>query len=214
MTSLSDRQAMARALQLADRGRYSTSPNPRVGCVVTRSGQLVAEGWHQRAGEGHAEVNALAQLDDATGCTAYVTLEPCSHFGRTPPCAQALINAGVTRVVIATGDPNPLVAGRGVAMLREANIDVECGLLEEEARALNRGFIRRIAGGRPWVTAKSAMSLDGRTAMANGQSQWITGPEARADVQRLRAQSCAIVSGVDTVIDDDAAFTVRPISSP
>lgn len=212
MTSLSDRQAMARALQLADRGRYSTSPNPRVGCVVTRSGQLVAEGWHQRAGEGHAEVNALAQLDDATGCTAYVTLEPCSHFGRTPPCAQALINAGVTRVVIATGDPNPLVAGRGIAMLREANIDVECGLLEEEARALNRGFIRRIAGGRPWVTAKSAMSLDGRTAMANGQSQWITGPEARADVQRLRAQSCAIVSGVDTVIDDDAAFTVRPDS--
>lgn len=212
MAVLNDRQAMARALVLAERGRYSTSPNPRVGCVLTRAGEVVAEGWHRRAGEGHAEVNALAQIDDASGCTAYVTLEPCSHFGRTPPCAQALIDAGIARVVVAMSDPNPLVAGRGIAMLEAAGIVVESGLLEAEAEALNRGFVRRMSVGRPWVTAKSAMSLDGRTAMASGESQWITGAEARADVQRLRAQSCAIISGVNTLIDDDAAFTVRPNS--
>lgn len=212
MAVLNDRQAMARALMLAERGRYSTSPNPRVGCVLTRDGEVVAEGWHRRAGEGHAEVNALAQLDDARACTAYVTLEPCSHFGRTPPCAQALIDAGVARVVVAMSDPNPLVAGRGIAMLREAGIAVECGVLEAEAQALNRGFVRRMCAGRPWLRAKSAMSVDGRTAMASGESKWITGAEARADVQRLRAQSCAIISGVDTVIDDDATLTVRPDS--
>ncbi len=212
MSDLVDRQAMARALQLAGRGRYSTSPNPRVGCVLSRAGEIVAEGWHQWAGEGHAEVNALAQLDDASGCTAYVTLEPCSHYGRTPPCAQALIDAGVSRVVVAMQDPNPLVAGRGLALLRAAGIEVDCGLLEAQAQALNKGFARRMAGGLPWLTAKSAMSMDGRSAMASGESQWITGAEARADVQRLRAQSCAVVSGVDTLIDDQAAFTVRPDS--
>ncbi len=207
-----DRQAMARALQLAGRGNFSTSPNPRVGCVLSRGEELVAEGWHQWAGEGHAEVNALAQLGDASGCTAYVTLEPCSHHGRTPPCAQALIDARVSRVVVAMQDPNPLVAGRGLALLRAAGIEVECGLLAAQAQALNKGFVRRMAGGLPWLTAKSAMSMDGRTAMASGESQWITGAEARADVQRLRAQSCALVSGVDTLIDDDATFTVRPES--
>lgn len=207
-----DRQAMARALQLAGRGNFSTSPNPRVGCVLSRGEELVAEGWHQWAGEGHAEVNALAQLGDASGCTAYVTLEPCSHHGRTPPCAQALIDARVSRVVVAMQDPNPLVAGRGLALLRAAGIEVECGLLAAQAQALNKGFVRRMAGGLPWLTAKSAMSMDGRTAMASGESQWITGAEARADVQRLRAQSCALVSGVDTLIDDNATFTVRPES--
>lgn len=207
-----DRQAMARALQLAGRGNFSTSPNPRVGCVLSRGEELVAEGWHQWAGEGHAEVNALAQLGDASGCTAYVTLEPCSHHGRTPPCAQALIDARVSRVVVAMQDPNPLVAGRGLALLRAAGIAVDCGLLEAQAQELNKGFARRMAGGLPWLTAKSAMSMDGRTAMASGESQWITGAEARADVQRLRAQSCALVSGVDTLIDDDATFTVRPES--
>ena len=212
MTSFFDQQAMARALQLACRGRFSTSPNPRVGCVIARDGEVLAEGWHQWAGEGHAEVNALAQLDSAAGCTAYVTLEPCSHYGRTPPCAEALINAGLARVVVAMQDPNPQVAGRGLAMLREAGIRVECGLLEADAREVNRGFIRRMEGGLPWLTMKSAMSLDGRTAMASGESQWITGPEARADVQRLRAQSCAIISGIETVLADNAALTVRPES--
>ena len=212
MTPSFDRQAMARALQLARRGAFSTSPNPRVGCVIARDGEVLAEGWHQWGGEGHAEVNALAQLDSAAGCTAYVTLEPCSHYGRTPPCAEALIDAGVARVVVAMQDPNPQVAGRGLAMLREAGIDVECGLLEAEARDVNRGFIRRMEGGLPWLTMKSAMSLDGRTAMASGESQWITGPEARADVQRLRAQSCAIISGIETVLADNAALTVRPES--
>lgn len=210
--SIADRQWMARALQLAALGRDSTSPNPRVGCVLTRDGVLLAEGWHQWAGEGHAEVNALAQVDDARGATAYVTLEPCSHQGKTPPCADALIRAGVRRVVVAMSDPNPLVAGRGLTRLQEAGIEVACGLLEQSARDINRGFVRRMEGGLPWLRAKSAMSLDGRTAMASGESQWITGPDARADVQRLRAQSCAIVSGVETVVMDDASLTVRPES--
>ncbi|NKI18107.1 bifunctional diaminohydroxyphosphoribosylaminopyrimidine deaminase/5-amino-6-(5-phosphoribosylamino)uracil reductase RibD [Spongiibacter sp. KMU-166] len=207
-----DREMMARALRLAERGRYSTSPNPRVGCVIARGDKVLAEGWHIRAGDGHAEVNALAKLEGgaARGATAYVTLEPCSHYGRTPPCAEALIKAGLARVVVAMTDPNPLVAGQGIAMLRQAGIVCESGLLEDQARELNRGFIQRIVGGRPWLRAKSAMSLDGRTAMASGESQWITGPEARRDVQRLRAQSCAIISGVDTVLHDDAALTVRP----
>ena len=204
-----DLRMMAEALRLAERGRYSTSPNPRVGCVICRDGQLISQGWHQRAGEGHAEVNALAQLSDAKGATAYVTLEPCSHQGRTPPCADTLIHAGVSRVV---EDPNPLVAGRGITRLREVGIHVDLGLMAAQAEALNPGFMRRMRGGLPWLRLKSASSIDGRTAMASGESQWITGPEARADVQKLRAQSCAILSGVETILYDDAALTVRPDS--
>lgn len=209
-----DTQMMARAIQLARRGRYGTSPNPRVGCVIARKGAVLAEGWHARAGEAHAEVNALAALppNGARGATAFVSLEPCAHQGRTGPCADALVAAGVARVVVAMTDPNPLVAGKGIAKLRSAGIRVDVGVLTQQAEALNPGYIRRIQGGVPWVRMKSAMSLDGRTAMASGESYWITGPEARADVQRLRAQSCAIVSGVETVLADDPAFTVRPES--
>lgn len=207
-----DRQMMATALQLAARGRYSTSPNPRVGCVICRDAKVIAQGWHHRAGDGHAEVNALAQLSDTRASTVYVTLEPCSHQGRTPPCADTLINAGVSRVVIASEDPNPLVAGRGITRLRQAGIQVDVGLMAVQAEALNVGFMRRMRGGLPWLRLKSASSIDGRTAMASGESQWITGPEARADVQKLRAQSCAILSGVETILHDDAALTVRPQS--
>jgi diaminohydroxyphosphoribosylaminopyrimidine deaminase/5-amino-6-(5-phosphoribosylamino)uracil reductase len=205
-----DRQMMAAALQLAARGRYSTSPHPRVGCVICRDGKIIAQGWHQRAGDGHAEVNALAQLSDTRASTVYVTLEPCSHQGRTPPCADTLINAGVSRVVVASEDPNPLVAGRGIARLQQAGIQVDVGLMKVQAEALNVGFMRRMRGGLPWLRLKSASSIDGRTAMASGESQWITGPEARADVQKLRAQSCAILSGIETILHDDAALTVRP----
>ncbi|MFT6465012.1 bifunctional diaminohydroxyphosphoribosylaminopyrimidine deaminase/5-amino-6-(5-phosphoribosylamino)uracil reductase RibD [Halopseudomonas sp.] len=205
-----DSRMMARALQLAYKGLYTTEPNPRVGCVLVRDGEIVGEGWHARAGEGHAEVNALAQAGDrARGATAYVTLEPCSHTGKTPPCADALISAGVARVVAAMQDPNPLVAGKGLARLRDAGIQVECGLQEAEARALNPGFIKRMQTGMPYVRVKLAMSLDGRTAMASGESQWITGPDARADVQRLRARSGAVISGADAVLLDDSALTVR-----
>lgn len=202
---------MARALQLAERGRYSTSPNPRVGCVLVRDGRIVGEGFHQRAGEGHAEVNALQQAgEQARGATAYVTLEPCSHFGRTPPCSQALIQAGVHTVVGALRDPNPAVSGRGYQQLRDAGIDVIESCLSAEAYELNRGFMQRMERGRPWVQLKIAQSLDGRSAMASGESQWITGPAARRDVQRLRAASCAIVTGADSVLIDDPAMTVRP----
>ena len=205
-----DRRLMARAIQLAARGIYTTEPNPGVGCVLARDGEIVGEGWHVRAGEGHAEVNALAQAGElARGATAYVTLEPCSHFGKTPPCADALINAGVSRVVAAMQDPNPQVAGQGLARLRAAGIEVDCGLLESDARDLNPGFIKRMQQGLPWVRLKLAMSLDGRTAMASGESQWITGPQARADVQRLRARSGAVISGADSVLLDDSALTVR-----
>lgn len=205
-----DSRMMARALQLALKGLYTTAPNPRVGCVLVRAGEIVGEGWHIRAGEGHAEVNALAQAGErARGATAYVTLEPCSHAGKTPPCADTLIAAGVVRVVAAMQDPNPLVSGQGLARLRDAGIAVECGLLEAEARALNPGFIKRMQTGMPFVRIKLAMSLDGRTAMASGESQWITGPDARADVQRLRARSCAVISGADAVLHDDSALTVR-----
>lgn len=210
MNALDDARWMAQAIQLAARGLYSTSPNPRVGCVLVRERKLLAEGWHQRAGESHAEVNALAACDNPRGATAYVSLEPCSHHGKTPPCADALIEAGVSRVVVAMQDPNPEVAGKGIQRLREAGIAVDVGLQEGEAQALNRGFCQRMRTGRPRVFAKLAMSLDGRTAMASGASQWITGPQARADVQRLRASSCAIVSGVETVITDNASLTVRP----
>ncbi|WP_177424375.1 bifunctional diaminohydroxyphosphoribosylaminopyrimidine deaminase/5-amino-6-(5-phosphoribosylamino)uracil reductase RibD [Pseudomonas sp. MYb185] len=206
----SDHDWMARAIQLGARGLYTTEPNPRVGCVLVQAGELVGEGWHVRAGEGHAEVNALRQAGArARGATAYVTLEPCSHFGKTPPCADALIAAGVSRVVAAMQDPNPQVAGRGLQRLRDAGIEVQCGLLEAEARQLNPGFIKRMQQGLPWVRLKLAMSLDGRTAMASGESQWITGPQARADVQRLRARSGAVISGADSVLLDDSALTVR-----
>tara|TARA_R110000751_G_scaffold98775_2_gene191983 strand:- start:3569 stop:4699 length:1131 start_codon:yes stop_codon:yes gene_type:complete len=208
--SFADRELMSRALELAARGLYTTEPNPRVGCVLVHGEQVVGEGWHVQAGEGHAEVNALAQAGErARGATAYVTLEPCSHFGKTPPCADALIKAGVSRVVAAMQDPNPQVAGNGLQRLRDAGIEVTCGLLEEQARELNPGFIKRMQQGLPWVRVKLAMSLDGRTAMASGESKWITGPAARADVQRLRARSGAVISGADSVLLDDSALTVR-----
>ena len=206
-----DASYMARALELARKGVYSTHPNPRVGCVIVRDGQIVGEGWHVRAGEPHAEVHALRQAGEkARGATAYVTLEPCSHHGRTPPCADALIAAGVGRVVAAMQDPNPDVAGRGLLRLMNAGVGVQSGVLEAEARALNKGFLKRMEHGLPYVRIKLAMSLDGRTAMASGESQWITGPEARSAVQRLRAQSSAVLTGADTVLADDARLTVRP----
>jgi diaminohydroxyphosphoribosylaminopyrimidine deaminase/5-amino-6-(5-phosphoribosylamino)uracil reductase len=206
-----DQRYMARALELARNGLYSTHPNPRVGCVVVQGTQIVGEGWHARAGEPHAEVYALRQAGaKARGATAYVTLEPCSHHGRTPPCADALINAGVARVVVAMQDPNPQVAGSGLARLQAAGIEVQCGVLEAEARLLNAGFIKRMERGLPLVRVKLAMSLDGRTAMASGESQWITGPAARAAVQRLRARSSMVLTGADTVLADAARLTVRP----
>ncbi|MGQ4879658.1 bifunctional diaminohydroxyphosphoribosylaminopyrimidine deaminase/5-amino-6-(5-phosphoribosylamino)uracil reductase RibD [Billgrantia sp. LNSP4103-1] len=210
MHKSTDAAWMARALQLARRGRYTTHPNPRVGCVLVKDQQPVGEGWHVRAGEPHAEVNALRMAGEAARhATAFVTLEPCSHHGRTGPCAVALIEADVSRVVVAMQDPNPAVAGRGIAMLREAGIEVEVGLLEEEAQALNPGFVSRMTRRRPFVRLKMAMSLDGRTAMQSGESQWITGPQARTDVQRLRASASAIMTGVDSVIFDNSRLTVR-----
>jgi len=213
MDDIADRQYMSEALQLARRGLYTTAPNPRVGCVLVRDGQIIGRGWHIRAGEPHAEINALHDAEryfgNARGATAYVTLEPCSHHGKTPPCCEALVAAGISRVVAAMSDPNPLVAGRGLEFLRSAGIATEVGLLEDEARELNIGFISRMERGRPWVRVKLAMSLDGRTAMASGESQWLTGPAARSDVQRLRARSCAIISGVETVLHDNAALSVR-----
>lgn len=201
---------MARALRLAERGLFTTQPNPRVGCVIARGSEIVGEGWHQRAGEAHAEVFALrAAGARAHGATAYVTLEPCSHHGRTPPCADALIEVGIARVVFAAGDPNPKVAGAGVRRVREAGIDVECGLMRDAARELNRGFCSRFERGRPWVRVKLAMSMDGRTALANGESKWITGEAARADVQRWRARSSAVLTGAGTARADDPRLTVR-----
>ncbi len=201
---------MAEALRLAKKGVYTTHPNPRVGCVLVRDGQIVGRGWHKKAGTGHAEVKALADAGElAKGSTAFVTLEPCSHFGRTPPCAKALIDAEVSEVVAAMQDPNPEVSGRGFKLLRDAGINVRCGLMEGEARALNQGFIKRMETGSPYLRIKMAISVDGRTAMASGESQWITGPAARSDVQRLRAQSSAIISGIGTILHDDAALTVR-----
>ena len=209
-----DHGMMARALQLAERGLWTASPNPRVGCVLVRDGQVVGEGWHEKAGEPHAEVNALrAAGDRARGATAYVTLEPCSHHGRTPPCAEALIAAGVSRVVAAMGDPNPLVAGQGLALLKVAGIATASGLLESEARELNIGFVSRMTRGRPWLRLKAAASLDGKTALNNGISQWITGPDARRDGHRWRARACAILTGIGTVRDDDPLLSVRDVET-
>ncbi len=211
MTHPNDRVWMNRALQLAERGLYTTHPNPRVGCVLVVDAKVVGEGWHERAGGPHAEVVALRAAGDlAQGATAYVTLEPCAHTGRTGPCARALIEAGVRRVVAAHQDPNPDVAGRGFAILQEAGIEVSVGVLEAQARALNPGFLRRMQEGLPWVRLKTASSLDGRTAMANGQSKWITAAAARSDVQRWRARSDAILTGVGTILADDPELTLRP----
>ncbi|HHJ14247.1 MAG TPA: bifunctional diaminohydroxyphosphoribosylaminopyrimidine deaminase/5-amino-6-(5-phosphoribosylamino)uracil reductase RibD [Gammaproteobacteria bacterium] len=201
---------MAEALQLARRGRFSTSPNPAVGCLIVRDGQVVGRGWHRRAGEAHAEIHALREAGAAArGATVYVTLEPCSHTGRTPPCADALVGAGVARVVAAMPDPDPRVSGRGFERLRGAGIEVACGLLEAQARALNPGFVARMERGWPWLRLKLAASLDGRTALASGESRWISGPEARRDVQYWRAQSCAVMTGSGTVLADDPSLNVR-----
>ena len=209
-----DSRWMAHALRLAELGLYGTSPNPRVGCVLVRDGEMVGEGWHERAGEPHAEVHALRMAGDrARGATAYVTLEPCSHHGRTPPCADALIAADVSRIVIAAQDPNPKVAGQGIAKLRAADIMVDTGLMEAQARELNNGFFARMTRGTPWVRSKIAASLDGRTALANGESKWITGEAARQDVQHWRARSCAILTGIGTILADDPQLNVRRMES-
>lgn len=208
--SAADHQHMARALQLAARGLNTASPNPRVGCVIVRDGTIVGEGWHERSGEPHAEVHALRQAGElARGATAYVTLEPCSHHGRTPPCADALIAAGVARVVAAMPDPNPMVAGSGLALLRAQGFEVGVGLMETQARDLNPGFICRMERGRPWVRTKIAASLDGGTALENGVSKWITSDAARNDVQRWRSRACAILTGIGTVLADNPRLNVR-----
>jgi len=205
-----DARYMARALRLAERGRYTTDPNPCVGCVVVRGGAIVGEGWHACAGEPHAEIHALRAAGDAArGATVYLTLEPCSHHGRTPPCSEALIKAGIGRLFVAMKDPNPKVNGQGLKALADQGIAVESGLMEESAQALNRGFVSRMVRGRPRVRVKLAASLDGRSARAAGESKWITGEAARADVQRLRAQSSAILTGVETVLADDPSLNIR-----
>lgn len=206
---------MAEALRLAERGRFTTTPNPRVGCVVVRGGEVVGRGWHERAGGPHAEVAALAEAGSrAAGADLYLNLEPCAHHGRTPPCAEALVAVKLKRVVAAMGDPNPLVAGRGFGILRAAGIAVESGLMEAEARELNIGFVARMARGRPWLRLKLAASLDGRTALLNGKSQWITGEAARRDAHRLRAEACAVLTGIGTVREDDPRLTVRHVETP
>ena len=214
MFSPLDHEYMTRALRLAEQGLATTTPNPRVGCVIVRDGAIVGEGWHQRAGEAHAEIHALRQAGEAArGATVYVTLEPCSHHGRTPPCAEALVDAGVGRVVAAMRDPNPLVAGNGLALLELAGIPTTCGLMEVEARELNIGFVARMTRGRPWLRIKTAASLDGKTALNNGVSQWITGRDARRDVHRLRARSCAMLTGSGTVLADDPQLSVREVET-
>lgn len=209
--SIIDREMMSQALKLAAKGRFTTSPNPTVGCVIVADGKIVGQGFTRPAGGNHAEIEALetARDTDITGATAYVSLEPCSHQGKTGPCVDALIAAGIARVVIACEDPNPQVAGSGIEKLQAAGIQVESGLLEDQARDINKGFIKRHEQGTPWVLVKMAASLDGRTAMASGQSQWITTPPARQDVQRLRAASCAIITGIGTQLMDDPSLTVR-----
>lgn len=208
--SAEDARHMARALVLARRGLYTTDPNPRVGCVIVNNGRVVGEGWHERAGQAHAEIRALQQAGEAArGATMYLTLEPCCHHGRTPPCSEALIAARVGRLVAAMRDPNPRVAGQGFARLQQQGIAVESGLMQAEAQAINPGFISRMQRGRPYVRVKLAASLDGRTALASGVSQWITGEAARADVQKWRARSSAILTGIGTILADDPALTVR-----
>ena len=210
MFSAADYAFMSQALRLAEQGLYSTTPNPRVGCVIVRDEQIVGSGWHEKAGRPHAEINALADAGAAArGATAYVTLEPCSHHGRTPPCADALIAAGIARVVIAMEDPNPLVSGRGCALLQQAGISIQTGLMQAEAYALNAGFVSRMTRKKPWVRLKIAASLDGKTALNNGTSQWITGEAARQDGHRWRARSCAVMTGIGTVESDNPQLTVR-----
>lgn len=210
MFSPADSAHMARALQLAARGRYAAHPNPMVGCVIVAGDEIVGEGWHEAAGDAHAEINALrAAGGRAKGATVYVNLEPCAHHGKTPPCADALIDAGVARVVMAMQDPFGEVAGRGIASLEEAGIATAVGLMQETAAELNRGFINRVTRGRPFVRLKIAASIDGAIAMGSGESQWITGPEARDDVQRLRARCGAIMTGIGTVLADDPSLNVR-----
>ena len=214
MFSVADHEFMARALRLAELGRYSTTPNPRVACLIVKDGGVVGEGWHRRAGEAHAEIHALRAAGSAArGATAYVTLEPCSHHGRTPPCAEALVSAGISRVVAAMQDPNPQVAGRGLALLTAAGISAECGLLEEQAHELNIGFVSRMTRGRPWLRLKLAASLDGKSALENGVSQWITGSPARLDGHRWRARACAILTGIGTVQGDDPQLNVRDVDT-
>tara|TARA_B110000046_G_scaffold182444_1_gene216467 strand:- start:1342 stop:2427 length:1086 start_codon:yes stop_codon:yes gene_type:complete len=209
---MSQESLMARALLLAERGVFTTAPNPRVGCVIVKNEVIIAEGWHHRAGEAHAEVNALLQLNqrEANGADCYITLEPCSHDGRTPPCCDAIIKAGIKRVIIAMKDPNPMVAGRGIEKLKQVGIVVVLGVLEEQAEKLNQGFCQRMRMGRPYIRSKLAMSVDGKTAMASGESQWITSQDARQDVQKLRAQSSVILTGIGTVLTDDPSLSVRP----
>ena len=208
--SATDHRHMAHALQLAELGRYSTRPNPRVGCVIAHGEGCVGRGWHQRAGSAHAEVYALAEAGEAArGATAYVTLEPCAHTGRTAPCADALIAAGISRVIAACVDPFPQVAGRGLQRLRAASIDASSGLMEAQARALNAGFLSRIERGRPWLRLKLASSIDGRIALASGKSQWLTGAAARNDGHRFRSEACAILSGIGTVLADDPSLDAR-----
>ena len=215
MFTAADHEFMGQALQLAARGLWTTTPNPRVGCIVVKDGAVVASGWHEKTGLPHAEALALeAAGDRARGATIYLNLEPCSHHGRTPPCVDAIVAAGVKRVVAAIGDPNPKVAGGGFAKLRAAGIAVEQGLKEDEARELNIGFLARMTRGRPWVRMKVAASLDGRTALANGRSQWITGETARADGHRWRARACAVLTGFGTVRDDDPQLNVRGVDTP
>jgi diaminohydroxyphosphoribosylaminopyrimidine deaminase/5-amino-6-(5-phosphoribosylamino)uracil reductase len=214
MFTADDHRYMAQALQLAERGLYTTAPNPRVGCVLVRGGAVVGEGWHEKAGAPHAEINALqAAGSTARGATAYVTLEPCAHHGRTPPCVDALTAAGVARVIAAMQDPNPQVAGKGLATLADKGVPVASGLLENEARELNVGFVSRMTHGRPWVRLKLAASLDGKTALNNGRSQWITSEAARRDGHHWRARACAILTGIGTVKDDDPQLTVRDVAA-
>ena len=218
MQIIDDIDGMRLALEWARKGMYITTPNPRVGCVIVRDGQVIGAGFTQPAGQAHAEIMALRDArergNDVTGATAYVTLEPCSHQGRTPPCSDALVRAGLGRVVAAMGDPNPLVSGKGMAQLREAGIETETGVLADEAHELNIGFFNRMRTGLPWVRLKIAASLDGTTALRNGVSQWITGPEARADGHAWRARACAILTGIGTVKEDDPQMTVRAIDTP
>lgn len=215
MFTSADHGFMSRALDLARLGLYTTTPNPRVGCVIVKDGVVVGEGWHRRAGEPHAEIVALGEAGGrARGATVYVTLEPCSHFGRTPPCVEALAEARVARVIAAMEDPNPQVNGRGLRRLREAGVDVRCGLLQHEAAELNIGFVARMSRGRPWLRMKLATSLDGLTALPDGTSRWITGPEARRDGHAWRARACALLTGIGTVRDDDPQLDVRDVETP